>query len=327
MRGLASLVAVLASLAPAAAIAQSDPLPSWNDGASKSAIVEFVTAVTTAGTDFVPPSERIAVFDNDGTLWTEQPVYSQLLFAFDRIRELAPLNPEWADTEPYKSVIAGDMESLLATGEKGLLEIMAATHAGMSVDAFHAIVDAWIASAIHPKVNRPFTEAVYQPMLELIAYLDSNGFKSFIVSGGGIEFMRPWAEAVYGIPPERVVGSSGVVAFSLDLNGVPVLTKKGEVEFVDDGPGKPVGINRFIGHRPIAAFGNSDGDLEMLQYTAAGDGRRLAAYIHHDDGVREVAYDRGSRIGVLDKGLSEAAAKGWLVVSMKDDWRTIFPEE
>lgn len=306
----------------------ADPLASWNDGGAKSAIIDFVARVTKDGSaDFVPPAQRIAVFDNDGTLWAEQPYYFQLAFAIDRIKALAPQHPEWATTEPFKSIIAGDIKKALAIGEEGVAQMVAATHAGITTEKFGEVVDEWLASARHPTSQRPYTEMVYQPMLELLAYLRDNGFKTFIVSGGGIEFMRRFAEDVYKIPPEQVVGSSGVVTFELRDDGKPELIKQAKIEFVDDGPGKPVGINRFIGRRPIFAFGNSDGDLQMLQYTAAGDGARFAGIIHHTDADREWAYDRASHIGKLDKALDEASAKGWTVVDMKADWSIVFSEE
>jgi phosphoglycolate phosphatase-like HAD superfamily hydrolase len=304
-----------------------DPLPSWNDGPAKSAIAEFVGRVTReGGADFVPVEQRIATFDNDGTLWAEQPIYFQFAFAMDRIKALAPQHPEWKDTQPFKAVLEGDPKALAASGEKGLLEIMAATHAGMTTDEFSAVVADWIAIARHPRFDRPYTELVYQPMLELLAYLRENGFKTFIVSGGGVEFMRVFAERVYGIPPEQVVGSSGVVKLETRPNGEPVLVKEAKVEFVDDGPGKPVGINRFIGRRPIMAFGNSDGDLQILQWTTAGDGPRFGLIVHHTDAEREWASDRDSHIGKLEKALDAAGPAGWVVVSMKDDWNTIFAE-
>jgi phosphoglycolate phosphatase-like HAD superfamily hydrolase len=307
---------------------EGDPLPSWNDGPSKSAITAFVAKVTKEGSpDFVKPAERIAVFDNDGTLWCEQPVYFQVAFAIDRVKAMAAKHPEWKDKEPFKSVLAGDMKAVMAGGQQAILEIMAVTHAGMTTDEFRASVLEWLKTAKHPKYKRPYNKCIYQPMLEVLAYLRDNGFKTFIVSGGGVEFMRPWAEEAYGIPPEQVVGSSGVVKFEVGADGKPVLVKEPQIEFIDDGPGKPVGINRFIGRRPVMAFGNSDGDLQMLQYTAAGDGTRFALIVHHTDGEREVAYDRTSHIGKLDKALEEAAAKGWTVVDMKKEWKTVFPAE
>jgi phosphoglycolate phosphatase-like HAD superfamily hydrolase len=305
----------------------ADPLPSWNDGAAKTAIVGFVERVTEEGSaDFVPVDQRIATFDNDGTLWAEQPIYFQIAFAMDRVKAQAPQHPEWRDTQPFEAVIEGDRNALAALGEKGFLEIMAATHTGMTTEEFSAIAAEWLATARHPRFDRLYTELAYQPMLELLAYLRAEGFKTFIVSGGGIEFMRVFTERVYGIPPEQVVGSSGVVEFDLEPDGEPVLLKEPEIEFVDDGPGKPVGINRFIGRRPIMAFGNSDGDLQMLQWTTAGDGARFGVIVHHDDAVREWAYDRDSHIGRLDQALDLAPTWGWVVVSMKDDWRTIFAE-
>ena len=311
------------------AVAQApDPLPSWNDGPVRYAIVDFVTRTTTEGSrDFVPTNERIAVFDNDGTLWTEQPFYFQLAFAFDRARALAPKHPEWKSTQPFKALLERDTKSLAATGEKGLLTIMAATHAGLSTEEFSKAVLDWVTSARHPRFGQPYTELVYQPMLELLAYLRANGFKTFVVSGGGVEFMRPWMEKVYGIPPEQVVGSSGIVKLETAADGKPELMKLAKVEFIDDGPGKPVGINRFIGRRPIFAFGNSDGDLQMLQWTVAGSGARFAGLVHHTDAEREYAYDRNSKVGKLDKALDEATAKHWTVVDMKRDWKVVFPFE
>ncbi len=304
---------------------QTDPLPSWNEGAAKQSIVDFVARVTDeAGPDFVPASERIATFDNDGTLWAEQPMYFQLFFAIDRVKALASEHPEWTTEQPFKAVLEGDMEALAAAGEHGLLELVMATHAGMTTEEFEGIVLEWLVTAKHPKTNRPFTEMVYQPMLELLEYLRANDFKTYIVSGGGIEFMRPWTEAVYGIPPEQVVGSSIKTKFEY-RDGNPVLIRLPELDFIDDKHDKPVGINSHIGRRPIAAFGNSDGDLQMLQWTAAGDGARFMLYVHHDDADREWAYDRESHIGRLDQGLAEAEQRGWTVVSMKNDWERIFP--
>jgi phosphoglycolate phosphatase-like HAD superfamily hydrolase len=315
---------LLIAVGSGAAIAQ--PLTSWNDGPSKKAIVDFVSKVTTDGSpDFVPPAQRIAVFDNDGTLWCEQPMYFQLAFAIDRIKQLAPQNPQWKDKDPFKSILAGDLKTALAGGEHAAVEIVMATHAGMATDEFAQSVRDWLRTARHPKYDRTYPTLIYQPMLEVLQYLRANGFKTFIVSGGGVEFMRVFTERVYGIPPEQVVGSSGVVKFEIK-GGKPVLTKEPKIEFVDDGPGKPVGINRFIGRRPIMAFGNSDGDLQMLQYTTAGDGPRFALIVHHTDAEREFAYDRQSHIGKLDKALDEARTKGWTVVDMKSDWKTIFPE-
>jgi hypothetical protein len=307
------------------AAAADDPLPSWNDGAAKRAIVDFVQRVTTSGgPDFVPTAERIATFDNDGTLWVEQPMYFQLAFAFDRVKALAPQHPEWQEQEPFKSILKGDVKTALAGGEAAMLKVLAATHAGMTTEEFTQTVKDWTVTARHPRFNRPYIECVYQPMLELLTYLRSNGFKTYIVSGGGVEFMRPWTEQVYGIPPEQVVGSSGKTQFEM-RDGKPVLMRLPEVDFINDKAGKPVGINKFIGRRPILAFGNSDGDHQMLQWTAAGSGPRFMGLVHHTDAEREWAYDRTSHIGQLDKALDEALARGWTVVSIKDDWKTIFP--
>jgi len=275
------------------------------------------------GADYVPPEERIAVFDNDGTLWVEQPYYTQLAFALDRIRALAPEHPEWATTQPFKAVLENDLEALKASGIEGVVELVMASHAGMTTDEFEAIVEDWIAAAEHPRFELPYTELVYQPMLELLNYLQANGFETYIVSGGGIEFMRPWAEQAYGIPPEEVIGSSITTEFEL-RDGAPGLVRQPEIDFIDDKAGKPVGIHRFIGRRPIAAFGNSDGDLQMLQWTTAGAGRRLGLIVHHDDAEREYAYDRDSHVGHLDQALDQAEAWGWVVVSMKSDWNTVF---
>jgi len=319
---LASLV-VLTGIAAAAAA--DETLPSWNDSASKQAIVTFVEQVTTAGSpDFVRPAERVAVFDNDGTLWTEQPVYFQALFTFDRIRALAPQHPEWREQEPFASVLRRDFDKALAGGTHALLEMAMQTHAGMTTDEFHAIVSDWIATARHPTKGRRYTEMVFQPMLELLGYLRANGFKTFIVSGGGIEFMRPWVETVYGIPPEQVIGSSIKTQYEV-RNGVPVLVRLPELNFIDDQSGKPVGINQHIGRRPILAFGNSDGDFEMLEWTTSGPGRRLGVIVHHTDADREWAYDRESHVGRLVRGLDEAESRGWVIVDMKNDWATIYP--
>jgi hypothetical protein len=302
-----------------------DLLPSWNDTAPKKAIVAFVERVTKQGSpDFVPPAERIATFDNDGTLWAEQPMYVQMAFALDRVKALAPQHPEWKDKEPFKAVLEGDMKALAESGERGLLELVVATHAGMTADEFAKIVTDWLATARHPRFNRPYTELVYQPMVELLAYLRANGFKTFIVSGGGIEFMRPWTEKVYGVPPEQVVGSSGKTKFEM-RDGRPVLFRLPDVNFIDDKTGKPIGINEHIGRRPIAAFGNSDGDLEMLQWTTMSGGVRFGLIVHHTDAEREYAYDRNSPFGRLDKALDAAALNRWTVVDMKSDWKKIFP--
>jgi phosphoserine phosphatase len=301
------------------------PLPSWNDTASKKAIVAFVEKVTKRGSPAViPPSERIATFDNDGTLWSEQPMYFQLLFALDRIKALAPQHPEWNDKEPFASLLKGDVKGALAGGEPAIAQIVMATHAGMTTEEFENIVSDWIQTGRHPVTKRRYTEMVYQPMVELLSYLRANGFKTFIVSGGGVEFMRPWTERVYGIPPEQVIGSSIKTKFEM-RDGKPVLVRLPEIDFVDDKAGKPIGIHQHIGRRPIAAFGNSDGDLEMLQWTTAGAGPRLAVIVHHTDAVRESAYDRDSSIGRLDKALDEARAKGWTLVDMKNDWKAIHP--
>jgi hypothetical protein len=302
-----------------------DPLPSWNDGAAKRSIVDFVTRVTQPGSpDFVAPEQRIATFDNDGTLWSEQPMYFQLFFAIDRVKSLAPMHPEWKDKQPFKAVLEGDFKTVLSGGEHALFELVMATHAGNTTEEFSQAVKDWLATAKHPKTGRPYTDMVYQPMLELLAYLRVNGFKSYIVSGGGIEFMRPWTEGVYGIPPEQVIGSSIKTKFEI-RNGQPVLVRLPEVNFIDDKAGKPVGINQHIGRRPIAAFGNSDGDLQMLQWTATGKGARYVLIVHHTDAEREWAYDRKSKIGHLDKALDEALHKGWTLVDMKKDWKVIYP--
>jgi len=324
----AGLLALWTSLTPVQAQAPtSDPLPSWSDGAPKQAVIDFIGRVTReGGPDFVAVEERIATFDNDGTLWAEQPIYFQFAFALDEVKRLAPRFPEWKDKEPFRSVIAGDLRALLTAGEKDLLKIMSVTHTGMTTAEFTKAVSDWLATARHPTKDRPYTDLVYQPQIELLRYLRANGFKTFIVSGGGVEFMRVFTERVYGIPPEQVVGSSGVVKFEIGADGKPVLLKEPEVEFIDDGRGKPVGINRFIGRRPIFAFGNSDGDLQMLQWTAAGDGARFMAIVHHTDAEREWAYDRQSHIGRLDRALDEANARGWTVVDMKRDWNVVFPQ-
>ncbi|HKO49515.1 MAG TPA: haloacid dehalogenase-like hydrolase [Polyangiaceae bacterium] len=313
------------SVTPVPAPQAAEPLPSWNDGATKQAILKFVAAVTTpGGKDFVPVPERIATFDNDGTLWSEQPIYIQFAFILDRVRELAPQHPEWKNKEPFKSVLAGDLKTALAGGEKGLLELAFATHAGMTTDDFSRIVTRWFETAKHPKNGRLYTDCVYQPMLELLAFLRANGFKTFIASGGGVEFMRVITEKVYGIPPEQVIGTTGKMKFEL-RDGKAEIVREPALTFVNDKDGKPVGIELHIGRRPIAAFGNSDGDQQMLEWTASGPGARLMLLVRHTDGEREVAYDRASSIGKLDKALDEAKTKGWVVASMKDDWKTIFP--
>ncbi len=318
------LVLAFGSLATAQTV---DSLPSWNDGKAKQSIIAFVEQVTKAGSPgFVPPAERIAVFDNDGTLWAEQPMYFQVLFALDRVKALAPQHPEWKDKEPFASLLKNDVKGAMVDGMKSVVEIIMATHAGMTTAEFETILSDWIATARHPTTKRPYTEMVYQPMLELLDYLRANGFKTFIVSGGGIEFMRPWSEKVYGIPPEQVIGSSIKVKYEM-REGTPVLVRLPELDFFDDKEGKPVAIHQQIGRRPIAAFGNSDGDLQMLQWTTAGQGLRFALYVHHTDAEREWAYDRKSSMGRLDKGLDEAQAKGWTVVDMQQDWKVIYPHE
>ena len=302
-----------------------DPLPSWNDTAAKRAITDFVARVATeGGADFVPAPERIAVFDNDGTLWSEKPVPFQMMFALDRVKALAPEHPEWQSKQPFASLLNGDVTGLAATGEKGVLGIVAATHTGMTTDEFTQSVTEWVTTAKHPQSGRLYTEMVYQPMLELLDYLRANGFKTFIVSGGGVEFMRPWAERVYGIPSEQVIGSAGKIKLEV-RDGKPVLVKLPDIDLIDDKEGKPVGIQSRIGRRPIAAFGNSDGDLQMLEWTMAGDGARFALFVHHDDAQREFAYDREDKLQQFSKGWDEAVAKGWTVVSMKNDWSTIYP--
>jgi phosphoglycolate phosphatase-like HAD superfamily hydrolase len=311
-----------------AGLSSRDPLQSWNDGPVKTSITEFVSRVGAQGfPEFVPPAERIACFDNDGTLWSEQPIYFQVAFALDRAKALAPQHPEWKERQPFQGLIEGDMRAVMATGEKGVMEVIAATHSGLTTDEFSKSVSDWLASARHPRFKRPYTELVYQPMLELLSHLRSQGFKTFITSGGGIEFMRVFAERVYGIPPEQIVGSSGATRFAMGAEGRPVLVKEPKVEFVDDGPGKPVGIHRFIGRRPLLAFGNSDGDLQMLQWTAVGAGPRFMGIVHHTDDRREWAYDRASHVGKLDKAFDEAQQRRWTVVDMKKDWNVVYPFE
>jgi hypothetical protein len=332
-RTLLSTLAMLSilpqALRPAGAqtTAAGDLLPSWNDGAAKQSIVNFVAASTREGSpDFVPPAQRIAVFDNDGTLWCEHPMYVQMAFALDRVKALAPMHPEWKDKQPFKAALEGDMKGLAESGEKGLVELVLAAHAGMTSDEFSRIVTDWISTARHPRFKRPYTELVYQPMLEVLAFMRANGFRTFIVSGGGVEFMRPWTERVYGVPPEQVVGSTIKTRFQM-RDGRPTLFRLPEVNFVDDGAGKPVGINEYIGVRPIAAFGNSDGDLQMLQWTTMSGGLRLGLLVHHTDAEREYAYDRDTSFGRLDKALDAAAADKWTVADMKKDWKVIFPFE
>jgi hypothetical protein len=320
-----TLIGLLAAMLAVTAAAQSDPLPSWNEGATKSALLEFVGKVSREGSpDFVVPAERIAVFDNDGTLWSEQPMYVQLAFALDRVRALAPQHPEWQERQPFKAALTGDMKTLAESGEHGLLELVMATHAGNTTEEFAQIVTDWLSTARHPGTHLPYTGMVYQPMLELLVYLRANGFKTFIVSGGGVEFMRPWAEQVYGVPPEQVVGSSIKTTYAL-RDGKPVLARLPEINFVDDKAGKPIGINQHVGRRPVLAFGNSDGDFQMLEWTTAGPGRRLGLLVHHDDADREYAYDRASAFGRLDRALDAAPARGWTLVSIRRDWQVVFP--
>lgn len=306
-------------------VAADNPLPSWNEGKNKQAILDYVKDVTTDGSaNFIPVSERIATFDNDGTLWSEQPMYFQLFFIMDRIKSMAKDHPEWKNKQPYKAVLENDMKGLMAQGKKGLVEIAMTTHAGMTADEFEKSVKDWMATAKHPTKNKPYNELVFQPMLELINYLKANQFKVFIVSGGGIEFMRPWAEETYGIPKDQIIGSSLKEQFDI-VNGKPVINKLAELEFNDDKEGKPVAINKFIGRKPVFAAGNSDGDLQMLQYAASNKYKNFELYVHHTDSVREWAYDRKSHIGTFDKGWDEAKQKGWIVVNMKDDWKVIYP--
>ncbi len=316
---------LLALLLAPPAFAAQDPLPAWNDGPTKQAIIGFVTAATTeGGPGYIAPGDRIATFDNDGTLWSEQPLYFQGLFAIDTIRAMAPDHPEWATEMPYKAVLEGDMAALAQEGEEGLTRIIGATHAGMTNDEFQAMVSDWIATARHPTLQRPYTDLVFQPMLEVLDYLRDNDFQTWIVSGGGAEFMRPWAEAVYGIPPWQVIGSQIAVAYE-DEGGAPRFRRLPEVAFIDDKAGKPVGILRQIGRRPVIAFGNSDGDFQMLEYTTAGDGPDLALIVHHTDAIREFAYDRESHVGRLDRALDEAPERGWQVIDMARDWNVVYP--
>ena len=327
LSSLAMLPVLSASLRSTSAVAQAqrDPLPSWNEGATKASILDFVARVTTQGGPFfVPAEQRIAPFDNDGTLWVEQPMYVQLAFALDRVKAMAPLHPEWKDKQPFKAVLEDDMKTLAESGERGLLELVLVTHAGMTTDEFAKIVSDWLATARHPRFKRPYTELVYQPTLELLAYLRANGFKTFIASGGGIEFMRPWTERIYGVPPEQVIGSSIKTRFEM-RDGTPLLFRLPDLNFIDDKTGKPIGINEHIGRRPIAAFGNSDGDLEMLQWTTLGaSGARFGLIVHHTDAEREYAYDRQSHFGKLDVALEAAAVNKWTVADMKKDWKRIF---
>ena len=320
-------VKVVALLVLASNAAAADLLSSWNDGRSKQAIINFVTDVSTlGGPNYVPPAERVAVFDNDGTLWAEQPLYFQLIFALDRVKALAPQHPEWKNKQPFKAAVENDLHAVLSGGHHALLDLVMATHAGMTAREFSATVRDWLAAAKHPTTGRPYTQMVYQPMLELLAYLRANEFKTFITSGGGIEFIRVFAEEVYGIPPEQVIGSSIKTKYEY-RDGNPVLTRLPELNFIDDKDGKPVAINQHIGRRPTAAFGNSDGDLQMLQWTCAGDGARFCLYVRHTDAQREWAYDRDSHIGSLDKGLDQAQADGWTVVDIQKDWSIVFPTQ
>jgi len=321
MRRLAALLLFLPLLAAA------DPLPSWNDGPAKLAVTQFVTEVTDAtSSTFVPPAERVAVFDNDGTLWVEQPMYTQLAFVLDRLKAMAPQNPQWREQQPFKAALEGDQAALSEAGMEGLMELLMTTHAGMTSEAFNQLASDWIEQAKHPRFDQHYTSLVYQPMLELLDYLRSNGFKTFIVSGGGIAFMRPWTEQVYGIPPEQVIGSEIELTYEVQ-DGKPVLVRQPEIAFIDDKAGKPVGIARHIGRRPILAFGNSDGDYQMLEWTTARASPRLGLILHHDDAEREYAYDRDSHVGRLARGLDDAAKQGWIVVSMKRDWTQVFPNQ
>ena len=322
----ALLAVLLVAFLPGCAASQ-DPLPSWNDGSTKKAILEFVAAVTEkGGKDYVEPAERIAVFDNDGTLWVEYPMYTQVLFAFDRVKNLAPQHPEWKTKQPFKALLEGDMKTVGASGMKGLMEIIMATHSGMTAAEFEKTVTNWLATHMQPKFKRLYTESVYQPQLELLAYLRANGFKTFIVSGAGIAFMRPISEKTYGIPPEQVVGSSVVTEFQIK-DGKPTLVRMPKIDFINDKAGKPVGIYQHIGRRPILAFGNSDSDMQMIEFTMAGEGRRMGLFVHHTDADREYAYDRKSHVGTLDKALDQADANGWIIVDMKKDWKTVFPSK
>jgi phosphoserine phosphatase len=327
LKSLGFLLAAVPFLLVTIHAAADDPLPSWQDSACKKAIIAFVQDTTDPKSNsFVPPDDRIAVFDNDGTLWPEQPMYVQLAFALDRVKALAPQHPEWQHTEPFKSALTGDLKKLNAGSGQAVLKLLMVTHADMTTDEFAQVVMDWGKAAKHPRFQRSYTEVVYQPMLELLKYLRDNGFKTFIVSGGGVEFMRTFAEKVYGVPPEQMIGSTIATKFEI-RDGKPVLVRLSQIDFVDDKAGKPVGINKFIGRRPIFAFGNSDGDLQMLQWTAAGDGPRFVGLIHHTDAQREYAYDQLSSFGRLDNALAEAKTRGWCVVDMKADWRRVFPFE
>ncbi|WP_417874317.1 HAD family hydrolase [Xanthomarina gelatinilytica] len=302
-----------------------DPLPSWNEGKTKAAIIDYIKDVTNKeSANFIPEIDRIATFDNDGNLWPEQPAYFQLFFAMDRVKELAKDHPEWQNKQPFKAVLENDMKTLIASGEKGIMELIMATHAGITTDEFELLVKNWLETAQHPRFNKPYNQLIYQPMLELLDYLRTNDFKTFIVSGGGIEFMRPWVEEAYGIPKDQVVGSS--IATEYDYtNGAPVIRRLSKIDFIDDKAGKPVGINKFIGRKPVFASGNSDGDLQMMQWTDSNPYKSFQLYLHHTDADREWAYDRESHIGQFNKGLDEALEKGWTIIDMKNDWKTIYP--
>lgn len=318
-----SIVVLLVGLAAATA---AEPLPSWNEGETKSAIIEFVKKTTTEGSDdFVPVAERIATFDNDGCLWAEQPLYFQLIYAIDRVKAMADEHPEWQEAEPFASVLKGDMDGVVASGKAGLMQLIAASHAGMTSEEFAEAVAEWLKTEKHPKTGKPYNKMIYQPMLELLEYLRANDYKTFIVSGGGIDFMRVFAEETYGIPPEQVIGSSLKAAYEVHDDG-PVIRKLPELNFIDDKAGKPVGIHQHIGRRPILAAGNSDGDFQMLEWTTSGDGPRMGILVHHTDAEREWAYDRDSHIGKLDRGLEEGPERGWLIVDMKTTWKQIYPE-
>ena len=322
-----ALSTLLGACAPMAPAPVADPLPSWNDGPNKQRIIDFVRAVSTEGSkDFVPPAERIAVFDNDGTLWLEYPLYTQVRFVFDRIRALAPMHPEWKDKEPYKSVIAGDVKGAMAGGSKGLFEMLLVAQSGTTPGEFETLVAQWITASKDERFKRPYTELSYQPMQEVLRYMRANDFRTYIVSGGTTDFMRGFAQGVYGIPSEQVIGTRQKFAFEVK-DGAPMVKMLPELEFNDDKEGKPIAIAQIIGKRPIAAFGNSDGDLQMLQWTTAGPGKRLGMFVHHDDAVREYAYDRNSSIGKLAEGLDQYKAKGWGLISMKNDWKVIFPPQ
>jgi phosphoserine phosphatase len=323
LRGTLATATTVASVPPSGKAAGIDPLPSWNDTGPRRAILDFVARVTT-GDEAIAPEQRIAVFDNDGTLWCEQPTYVQAAFAFDRLQALAPSHPAWKTEQPYAAALAGDLKTLAAGGEQAIAKLVTATHAGMTTDQFATIVSDWIGQARHPRFNRPYTDLTYQPMLELLVYLQANGFKPYIVSGGGVEFIRPWAQRIYGIPPEQVIGSTIKTTYRLQ-NGKPELIRDPAIDAVNDGPGKPVGINRFIGRRPIFAAGNSDGDLQMLEWTTGAPGARFGLLVHHTDADREYAYDRQPLIGRLDKALAAVPQEGWTVVDMRQDWGRVFP--